>query len=97
MEHKPSDETDLLIQSVNEADLGWTADVCKYQTHHANYGEHCDGAATPVTLAQTSDNYDTENLEVEEQSPNKKEFGGKNDKEFEGALKKAQTFMNKYT
>jgi len=30
LEHKPSDETDLLISAVNEADLGWKADVCKY-------------------------------------------------------------------
>jgi hypothetical protein len=30
LEHKPSDEIDLLISSVNEADLGWKADVCKY-------------------------------------------------------------------
>jgi hypothetical protein len=52
LEHKPSDETDLLIQAVNEADLGWTADVCKYQKNHANYGAHCDGT---VTLAQVSD------------------------------------------
>jgi len=33
-------------------DLGWKADVCKYQKHHENYGAHCD---KPVNLAQTSD------------------------------------------
>ena len=33
---------DVLIQAVNEADLGWKADVCKYQKHHSNYGSHCD-------------------------------------------------------
>jgi hypothetical protein len=33
---------DLLIEEVNKADLGWKADVCKYQKHHANYGAHCD-------------------------------------------------------
>jgi len=42
LEHKPSDEVDLLISAVNEADLGWKADVCKYQKNHANYGAHCD-------------------------------------------------------
>jgi hypothetical protein len=46
---------DLLIEEVNAADLGWKADVCKYQKHHALYGSHC-----PLLLAQTSDN----NLEV---------------------------------
>jgi hypothetical protein len=95
LDHQPSDETDLLIQTVNEADLGWTADVCKYQSHHANYGAHCDGA---VTLAQTTDNDEDQTaVEVEEQTPSKKEFGVKGDKDFEAALKKAQTFMSKYS
>jgi hypothetical protein len=55
LEHKPSDEVDLLISSVNEADLGWKADVCKYQKHHANYGAHCDLqlAQEATLLAQT--------------------------------------------
>ena len=30
LDHQPSDEMDMLIQAVNEADLGWKADVCKY-------------------------------------------------------------------
>jgi len=30
LEHKPSDEMDVLISAVNEADLGWKADTCKY-------------------------------------------------------------------
>jgi hypothetical protein len=30
LEHKPSDEMDLMISAVNEADLGWKADTCKY-------------------------------------------------------------------
>ena len=42
LEHVPTDETDLLISTINEMDLGWKADVCKYQKHHANYGDHCD-------------------------------------------------------
>jgi hypothetical protein len=40
---------DLLIEEVNKADLGWKADVCKYQKHHANYGAHC--AAEELLLA----------------------------------------------
>lgn len=51
-EHVPSDETDLLISAINDMDLGWKADVCKYQKHHENYGAHCD---QPVILAQTGD------------------------------------------
>lgn len=42
LEHVPTDETDLLISTINEMDLGWKADVCKYQKHHSNYGAHCD-------------------------------------------------------
>jgi hypothetical protein len=29
LEHKPSDEMDLLISTLNDADLGWKADTCK--------------------------------------------------------------------
>jgi len=27
--HVPSDENDLLIQTINEMELGWKADTCK--------------------------------------------------------------------
>lgn len=58
-EHRPSDEMDLLISAVNEADLGWTADVCKYQKNHPKHGgDKCDEKA--ALLAQlTSDNTET--------------------------------------
>ena len=42
LEHKPSDEMDLMISAVNDADLGWKADTCKYQKTHPKYGAHCD-------------------------------------------------------
>jgi hypothetical protein len=48
---------DILISEVNEADLGWKADVCKYQKHHAKYGAHCDNEN--VLLAQTGDDDET--------------------------------------
>ena len=54
LEHKPSDEMDLLIEAVNKADLGWKADVCKYQKSHPNYGKHCD----EELLLQTSERDD---------------------------------------
>lgn len=60
-------------------DLGWKADVCKHQKHHANYGAHCDAQ---VNLAQVSTDADEE-LEVET------EQFGKGDK-FQAALEKAQ-------
>ena len=98
LEHKPSDEMDLLISAVNEADLGWKADVCKYQKTHALYGDHCeqqnktDGA---ITLAQVKDEDDTEGDELVDGG--KKEFGVDGDKDFEAALAKAQSFMKKYS
>lgn len=49
--HVASDENDLLIDAINSLDLGWKADTCKYQKHHANYGSHCEQQA--ISLAQT--------------------------------------------
>jgi len=33
-------------------DIGWKADVCKLQKHHASYGSHCDNKDEAVNLAQ---------------------------------------------
>lgn len=30
LEHIPSDDMDLLISTINDMDLGWKADTCKY-------------------------------------------------------------------
>jgi hypothetical protein len=54
LEHKPSDEMDLMIEAVNLADLGWTADVCKYQKSHPKYGAHCDAKEKGSLLAQVN-------------------------------------------
>lgn len=52
--HVPSDEMDLLIETINTNDFGWKADICKLQKHHHMYDkEKCEGEA-PVTLAQVS-------------------------------------------
>ena len=63
LEHKPSDEMDLLISAVNAADLGWKADVCKYQKHHPNYGKHCDEAMLLQTSEKDDDDQNMQNLE----------------------------------
>jgi len=39
LEHVPSDEMDLLISTVNQANLGWKASTCKLQKHHKDYGK----------------------------------------------------------
>jgi hypothetical protein len=43
---------DILIETINSSDLGWKADTCKLQKHHAMYGAHCDKEKT-INLAQT--------------------------------------------
>jgi len=41
-DHAPSEELDLLIDTINDMDIGWKADTCKYQKHHPKRGAHCD-------------------------------------------------------
>jgi hypothetical protein len=51
--HVPSDEMDLLIETINKGDFGWKADVCKLQKHHHMYDtEKCDKKT--INLAQTT-------------------------------------------
>lgn len=50
-EHKASDETDKAITFINNNDLGWKADVCKLQKHHADYGSHCEAQEKAHSLA----------------------------------------------
>ena len=50
-DHRPSDEMDLLIETINSNNLGWKADPCKLQKHHHMY-THCE---KPQVLAQVSD------------------------------------------
>lgn len=41
-DHVPSDEMDLLIETINNGDFGWKADICMLQTHHQMYdADHC--------------------------------------------------------
>jgi len=75
---------DLLIDAVNEADLGWKADICKYQKHHAKYGAHCDNE---LMLAQTSD--DSLQVSDDDKVLEAKKFGDKQDPKFMKALEKA--------
>lgn len=51
LDHVPSDEMDLLISTINSADLGWKASTCKLQKHHQDYGkgETCDNDLVMVS------------------------------------------------
>jgi len=42
LEHKAGNETDKAISFINNNDFGWKADTCKLQSHHAEYGSHCE-------------------------------------------------------
>lgn len=97
LEHRPSDEMDLMIEAVNAADLGWKADTCKYQRTHAKYGDHCDNN-DKVNLAQTGqqgffDDFNMEELTSALQGldqDDKNSFGQKDDPKFAKTLTKAQ-------
>lgn len=55
-DHVPSDEMDLLIETINSGDFGWKADVCKLQKHHHMYD--ADKCEKKVNLAQTASSSD---------------------------------------
>ena len=92
LEHEPSDEMDILISEINNSDLGWKADTCKYQKKHPLYGSHCVHTG-PLNLAQTN-NENEEDLE--HSSHNKKKFGDKNDANFMESLDLAQKWQKQY-
>ena len=51
-EYKPSDRNDVIIQTINDANLGWKADSCKLQKHHAQYCQDKASNTEGVILAQ---------------------------------------------
>lgn len=90
LEHVPSDETDLLIETLNSSNLGWKADTCKLSKTHKQYGvgsENCNSGNT-LMLAQTSSSQ-SEQMELETES-----FG--QTAAFAGVLQKAQSWAKTY-
>ena len=86
LEHKPSDEMDLLISTLNDADLGWKADTCKLQKHHAKYGQGqvCEGQGHGgLLLAQTG----SKSGAGIDGGAEAKEFAADGDKDFQKTLK----------
>ena len=90
-EHKASEENDRAISFINKANLGWTADVCKLQRNHADYGSHCD-AKPEQNLAQIESEMTLE----QDRSRKGKDFSSKSGAEFDAAVKKAQKWYNNY-
>jgi len=70
-------------------DLGWKADTCKMQKHHAEYGTHCDQRDQGQTLAQIISDSDADESKT-------KNFGQKGGSDFQSALKKAQRWAKSY-
>ena len=80
---------DLLISTINSADLGWKASTCKLQKHHADYGkgENCEqdllmlsdddsfGPIHPQNMLAQLGTEQTVSMDISE-------FGGKDDKLF---------------
>jgi hypothetical protein len=56
-DHVPSDTMDLLIETINESDLGWKADVCKLQKHHHLYQSSCDEEMVQLDAESESELY----------------------------------------
>lgn len=92
-EHTPSDENDKAITFINKANLGWTADVCKLQKHHADYGSHCDAL---LEKEQNLAQIDSEMTLEQDSSRKGKDFSSKSGAAFDAAVKKAQSWYNKY-
>ena len=88
-EHKPSDETDLLITTVNDGDFGFKVDTCKLQKQHSRYGEG-QVCGDELVLQDTKLlQYDSEigsMLADIEKDENKKPFGNSDDPDFVKAL-----------
>ena len=98
-DHVPSDEMDLLIEIINESDLGWKADTCKLQKHHEKYGAHCDKDG-PLMLSQKEEEQKGEaKANATADGGNKTDEGPKKfgeGPEFAKALATAQSWQKKY-
>ena len=81
--HVPSDEMDVLISIVNDADIGWKADTCKLQSHHENYCQKDNS----TNLAQVSDPISLAGT---------KDFAAKGDKVFTQVLAKVQKYQKQF-
>ena len=90
LEHVPSDEMDLLITSVNEADVGFKLDTCKLQKNHNKFGEgqDCTDENDEIMLLQLGIEADVAGKAgIDKQ---RKHFGRAGDEEFKVALDYAQ-------
>lgn len=89
---------DLLISTINNADLGWKASTCKLQKHHSDYGkgENCAGdELLEITDEDISGPIHPDNMLAQvsnDQSVGMRiaEFGKMDDKLFKSTIDSAQ-------
>lgn len=89
LELKASEQTDAVIDWINNNNLGWTADTCRYTKDNKN---HCSKDASSSDAPADETNV---LLEVELESRGTKKFDEKS-ADFKKTLDKAQAFMKKY-
>lgn len=110
LEHVPSDEMDLLISTINQADLGWKASTCKLQKHHKDYakGQNCEDddmlMISDDLVANKNNHGPIHPQNMLAQVGNEQrigmtlyEFGAKDDKLFKETLDKAQKYKKQYS
>lgn len=110
LEHVPSDEMDLLISTINSADLGWKASTCKLQKSHKDYGkgQNCEDdemlmISDDVSAAAKTNRGPIHPENMLAQVSNELrvemalyEFGAKDDKLFKQTIEKAQKWKKQY-
>jgi hypothetical protein len=89
--HKPSEDTDILIEMINKNDkIPWTANTCMLQEHHPSY--NCDHT---INLAQQKANSSTLGF-VKNKKSGQKEFAD-GSSEWKQAVTMAHQWKNKYS
>lgn len=112
LEHVPSDEMDLLISTVNQANLGWKASTCKLQKSHKDYGkgQNCedddllmisDEEIDASKKTAKSGPIHPQNMLAQVSNEQRVgmtlyEFGAQEDKLFKETLDKAQKWRKQY-
>jgi hypothetical protein len=103
---------DLLISTVNQANLGWKASTCKLQKHHKDYGkgQNCEddellmitdeeGASTPKNNRGPihPQNMLAQVSNEQRVEMSLNEFGTRDDKLFKQTLESAQKWRKQYS
>jgi hypothetical protein len=77
LDHRPSDEMDLLITTMNDGDFGFKLDTCKLQLHHERYGEgqNCEDHEEDTLLQIDTDSDVDSDSDLDSDENSEKKFG----------------------